>query len=115
MRPHRPTGPSARQNRGHHEHQQHLGNPRSRDSGSRDRGSEVRIRGSLPQIIARYEALAREAGIAGDPVAVQNYLQHAEHYIRLAKARGAPMAQIRDNVELKDFGDQPELDLVSAG
>jgi Domain of unknown function (DUF4167) len=82
-------------------------------SGSRDPGSEVRTQGSLHQIIARYEALAREAGIASDPVAVHNYLQHAEHYIRLAKARGAPVAQTRDNVEQNNVAEQAEFDLVS--
>jgi hypothetical protein len=34
-------------------------------------------------MIARYEALAEEAARTGDRVAAQNYLQHAEHYIRL--------------------------------
>src|SRR5262249_29577262 len=35
-----------------------------------------------------YLALARDASLAGDRVAMENYLQHAEHYYRTINADG---------------------------
>lgn len=49
-------------------------------------GPGIKIRGSAQQIFERYVALAREAAIGGDPVAVENLYQHAEHYFRIANA-----------------------------
>src|SRR5438552_12317424 len=45
-------------------------------------GPNVKIRGSAHQIFERYLALARES-TSGDPVAVENLYQHAEHYFRV--------------------------------
>src|SRR5215208_8090375 len=54
-------------------------------------GPNIKIRGSAHQIFERYVALAREAAIGDDRVAVENYYQHAEHYFRIANAnRDAP-------------------------
>lgn len=36
----------------------------------------------------RYMALARDAVSAGDEVEVENYYQHAEHYLRAMRAHG---------------------------
>lgn len=46
-------------------------------------GPEVRIRGSAFQVLEKYQALARDATSAGDPVMAENFLQHAEHYQRI--------------------------------
>lgn len=35
---------------------------------------------------ARYSALAREAALRGDMVAMENFYQHAEHYFRVMRA-----------------------------
>ena len=48
-------------------------------------GPNLKIRGNAHQIFERYVALAREAAIGGDPVAAENFYQHAEHYFRVAK------------------------------
>src|SRR5260221_14649738 len=48
-------------------------------------GPNLKIRGSAYQIFERYVALAREAAISGDPVAAENFHQHAEHYFRVSK------------------------------
>jgi uncharacterized protein DUF4167 len=45
-----------------------------------------KIRGSAHQIFERYVALAREATVADDRVAAENFYQHAEHYFRIADA-----------------------------
>lgn len=45
-------------------------------------GPDVRIRGTAYQIVEKYQALAKDAGSAGDRVLAENYLQYAEHYQR---------------------------------
>ena len=49
-------------------------------------GPDIKIRGSAHQIFERYVALAREAAIASDRVAADNFYQHAEHYFRIVNA-----------------------------
>jgi hypothetical protein len=59
-------------------------------------GPGIKIRGNAYQVFERYVALAREAALAGDRVAAENFYQHAEHYFRVMNANGenpAHMAQ----------------------
>src|ERR1700742_5086838 len=49
-------------------------------------GPEVKIRGSASHVYEKYLQLARDANSAGDRVAAENYLQHAEHYYRIMAA-----------------------------
>jgi hypothetical protein len=51
-------------------------------------GPEVKVRGSAAQVLERYLAMARDASAAGDRIAAENYLQHAEHYYRVLNANG---------------------------
>ena len=51
-------------------------------------GPNLRVRGSAHQIFERDIAVAREAAIGGDPIAAENFYQHAEHYFRVAGANG---------------------------
>lgn len=46
-------------------------------------GPEIKIRGSASHVYEKYLQLARDANAAGDRVAAENYLQHAEHYWRI--------------------------------
>ena len=46
-------------------------------------GPDGKVRGNAQQIIDKYEALARDAFLAGDRVAGENFKQHCEHYIRV--------------------------------
>ena len=46
-------------------------------------GPDGKVRGTPQQIIDKYQALARDAQVAGDRVAAESYLQHSEHYSRL--------------------------------
>ncbi len=46
-------------------------------------GPDVKIRGNPSHIAEKYMQLARDAQSSGDPVAAENYYQHAEHYYRL--------------------------------
>ena len=37
---------------------------------------------SIEKVITKYQQLAKDAQSSGDPVLIENYLQHAEHYSR---------------------------------
>src|SRR5271168_979361 len=52
-------------------------------------GPDVKIRGNAHHVAEKYLQLARDAHTGGDPVAAENYLQHAEHYFRLIAAAQA--------------------------
>ncbi len=55
-------------------------------------GPDVKIRGTARHIAEKYLQLARDAHTVSNPVAAENYLQHAEHYFRLiAAAQAAPL------------------------
>src|SRR3954447_12195043 len=49
-------------------------------------GPDVKIRGTAQHIAEKYLQLGRDAQASGDPVTAENYLQHAEHYLRLIAA-----------------------------
>jgi hypothetical protein len=51
-------------------------------------GPDMRVRGNAYQVMEKYLALARDASAAGDRIAMENYLQHAEHYYRTLNANG---------------------------
>ncbi len=55
-------------------------------------GPDVKIRGNAHHIAEKYLQLARDSHTSGDPVAAENYLQHAEHYFRLIAAAQAAQA-----------------------
>ena len=46
-------------------------------------GPDVKIRGNAHHVAEKYLQLARDAHTSSDPVAAENYLQHAEHYFRI--------------------------------
>ena len=56
-------------------------------------GPSVKIRGNAYQVYERYLGLAREAQSSGDPVAAENFYQHAEHYFRVMNANGEAFRQ----------------------
>src|SRR5215471_621736 len=58
-------------------------------------GPDVRVRGNAHQILEKYLSLARDAASAGDRIAAENFLQHAEHYYRLINANGDGQAARR--------------------
>ena len=64
-------------------------------------GPDVKIRGTANHVAEKYIQLARDATASGDPVAAENYYQHAEHYFRLI---AAAQEQFRQN---QPFQQQP--------
>ena len=57
-------------------------------------GPDIKIRGTASHVAEKYVQLARAARSSGDPVAAENYYQHAEHYFRLI---AAAQEQFRQN------------------
>jgi hypothetical protein len=58
-------------------------------------GPEGKVRGTPQQIIEKYMLLARDAQTSGDRVMAENFLQHAEHYIRVLNVAQAQMEERR--------------------
>ncbi len=58
-------------------------------------GPDIKIRGTASHVAEKYVQLARDARGSGDPVAAENYYQHAEHYFRLI---AAAQEQFRQNL-----------------
>ena len=57
-------------------------------------GPDVKVRGTAAHIAEKYVQLARDAATSGDPVASENYLQHAEHYFRIVAATQPPEQRV---------------------
>ena len=74
-------------------------------------GPDVKIRGNAQHVAEKYLQLARDAHTGGDPVAAENYLQHAEHYFRLIAAAQAAQAMAQSGQpRLAGEGDGDDLE-----
>ena len=62
-------------------------------------GPDGKVRGTPQQIIDKYNVLARDAQLAGDRVAAESFLQHAEHYSRLL---GEAQRQVQEQRQTQD-------------
>src|SRR3981189_3579235 len=81
-------------------------NPLTR--GYESNGPDIKIRGTASHVAEKYVQLARDAQSSGDPVAAENYYQHAEHYNRLIAA-----AQEQFRQQNPQFSNRPENDMRS--
>jgi hypothetical protein len=59
-------------------------------------GPDGKVRGTPQQIIEKYNQLARDAQLANDRVATENFQQHAEHYTRMLAEAQREMDQRRE-------------------
>ncbi|MGA8818074.1 MAG: DUF4167 domain-containing protein, partial [Xanthobacteraceae bacterium] len=62
-------------------------------------GPDVKIRGTASHVAEKYLQLARDAQSSGDPIAAENYYQHAEHYFRLIAAAQEQYRQSQPNYQ----------------
>ena len=67
-------------------------------------GPDIKIRGTASHVAEKYVQLARDAQSSGDPVAAENYYQHAEHYFRLIAAVQEQFRQTQPNFYRPDGG-----------
>lgn len=100
MRPQQNRRIRGRNNNNNNNNNRRGPNPLSRNYESN--GPDVKIRGNAQHIADKYTALARDAQAAGDRVMAENYLQHAEHYVRIILAAQAQMPQPIQRDELLD-------------
>ena len=57
---------------------------------------------NAPQLIEKYNDLAREALSKGDKILSENYFQHADHFTRiLSEKEGARLSKVIDNPNQK--------------
>lgn len=68
-------------------------------------GPDVKIRGTANHVAEKYIQLARDATASGDPVAAENYYQHAEHYFRLIAAAQEQFRQTQPFQQQREGGD----------
>src|SRR5712691_4833533 len=83
--------------RNRNNHNRNDGNRRGQNPMTRvfeSNGPDIKIRGTASHVAEKYVQLARDARSSGDPVAAENYYQHAEHYFRLI---AASQEQFRQN------------------
>jgi hypothetical protein len=73
-------------------------------------GPEGKVRGTPQQIIDKYNQLARDAQLANDRVATENFQQHAEHYMRLLSEAQREMDARREEQERQNRERQAERD-----
>ena len=60
---------------------------------------------NVEKTMQKYQQLAKDAQSNGDPVLAQNYLQHADHYLR----RYNELNERRDNTIEKTISDEKSL------
>lgn len=77
-------------------------------------GPDIKIRGTASHVAEKYVQLARDARSSGDPVAAENYYQHAEHYFRLIAAaqeqfrQNQPQPRTENEMPAEDSDDESE-------
>ena len=77
-------------------------------------GPEGKVRGTPQQIIDKYNQLARDAQLSNDRVAMENFQQHAEHYLRLLAEAQREIDQRREQQERENRDRQAERDQQQA-
>ncbi|WP_298857022.1 DUF4167 domain-containing protein [uncultured Sulfitobacter sp.] len=73
-------------------------------------GPEGKVRGTPSQVIEKYNQLARDAQLSNDRVAMENFQQHAEHYLRLLSEAQKEIDAKREEQEKANRERQAERD-----
>ncbi|MBD3663396.1 DUF4167 domain-containing protein [Sulfitobacter aestuariivivens] len=73
-------------------------------------GPEGKVRGTPQQVIDKYNQLARDAQLSNDRVAMENFQQHAEHYLRMLSEAQREMDAKREEQERQNRERQAERD-----
>ena len=64
---------------------------------------------SAEKLFEKYSSLAKEAMSSGDKTLSENYLQHADHFIRVVEDKNRNRNQIKVNVVSKPIEDDKHL------
>ena len=69
---------------------------------------------SAEKLFEKYSSLAKEAMTSGDKILSENYLQHADHFIRVIEDKNRNRNQIKVNVVSKPIEDDKHLSVDGA-
>ena len=69
---------------------------------------------SAEKLFEKYSSLAKEAMSSGDKILSENYLQHADHFIRVVEDKNRNRNQIKANVVSKPIEDDKHLSVDGA-
>jgi hypothetical protein len=69
---------------------------------------------SAEKLFEKYSSLANEAMTSGDKTLSENYLQHADHFIRVIEDKNRNRNQIKVNVVSKPIEDDKHLSVDDA-
>ena len=74
------------------------GRPRSNSFSSIQTRNNFRQTQSAEKLFEKYNTLAKEAMSSGDKTLGENYLQHADHFVRIIEDKNKNRDQSKDNV-----------------
>jgi len=112
MRPQQNRRMRGRSNNNNNNNRNRMPNPLTRNYESN--GPDVRIRGNAQHIADKYTTLARDAQASGDRIMAENYLQHAEHYVRIILSAQPQMVQnLRDEMPREEMHGDNVVELTS--
>ena len=69
---------------------------------------------SAEKLLEKYNDLAKEAISSGDKTLGENYLQHADHFMRIIEDKNRNRDQVKTNVIEKTVADSTVADSTSA-
>ena len=64
---------------------------------------------SAEKLLEKYSTLAKEAMSSGDKTLSENYLQHADHFMRIIEDKNRNQSQRKPNIIHKPAGDDKHL------
>ena len=64
---------------------------------------------SAEKLLEKYSTLAKEAMSSGDKTLSENYLQHADHFMRIIEDKNRNQSQRKPNIIHKPAGDDKNL------
>ena len=98
--------------RSSHENGYMQARPRSNSFSNSQTRNNFRHTQSAERLLEKYNALAKEAMSSGDKTLVENYLQHADHFMRIVEDKNKNRDQNKVNIIDKAVADdKPSLEV----
>ena len=97
--------------RSSHENGYMQARPRSNSFSNSQTRNNFRPTQSVERLLEKYNTLAKEAMSSGDKTLVENYLQHADHFMRIIEDKNKNRDQNKvDIIDKTVSGDKPSLE-----
>ena len=95
--------------RSSHENGYMQARPRSKSFSNSQTRNNFRHTQSAERLFEKYNTLAKEAMLSGDKTLGENYLQHADHFMRIIKEKNKDRDQSKVNIIDKEIAvDKPQ-------